>query len=83
MAILPVMLGFSRAVHKTTVTALPVLGTERPKAKKMTMKPNARAIQSQHANIQLRLRRRHEGMKKHKHRSNSSPRDSVQKSRLS
>ena len=82
MAILPTILGFSRAEHKTTVTAL-VLGIERPKAKKMTTKPNAHAVQSQHANIQLRHRQRHEGMKKHKHRSNSSPRDSVQKSRLS
>ena len=74
--VLPIILGFSGAIYRSNVTALSILGVERPKAKKLLLKLHAHAVQAQHAIIQLR--RRLESMKKHKHRSNISPRNSVQ-----
>ena len=49
--VLPITLGFSGAIYKSNVTALSILGIERPKAKKLLLKLRVHAVQTQHVII--------------------------------
>ena len=52
--LLPVILGFTGTIYKTTVSALPALGVEKAQAKKLLYDLHAHAIQTHHTIIKLR-----------------------------
>lgn len=48
VTLLPVILGFTGAINKTIVTALPALGIEKAQVKKLLHDLHAHAIQTHH-----------------------------------
>ncbi|KAL3154986.1 hypothetical protein ABBQ38_15507 [Trebouxia sp. C0009 RCD-2024] len=54
VTLLPVILGFTGAIYKTTVSALPALGIEKAPAKKLLYDLHAHAVQTHHTIIKLR-----------------------------
>ena len=52
--LLPIILGFTGAIYKTTVSALSALGIEKAQAKKLLYDLHAHAIQTHHTIIKLR-----------------------------
>ena len=62
--LLPIILGFTRAIYNTTVSALPALGIENTQAKKLLYDLHAHAVQTHHTTI--KLRRKLENIKLHK-----------------
>ena len=68
--LLPVILGFTGAIYKTTVSALPTLGIEKAQAKKLLYDLHAHAVQTHHTII--KLRRKLENMKQTKTNQHTS-----------
>ena len=52
--LLPVILGFTGAIYKMTLSALPALGIEKAQAKKLPYDLHAHAVQTHHTIINLR-----------------------------
>ena len=66
--LLPVILGFTGAIYKTTVLALPALGIEKAQTKQLLYDLHAHAVQTQH----IKLRRKLESTKLNKTNQRSS-----------
>ena len=74
--LLPVILGFTGAIYKTTVSALPALGIEKAQTKKLLYDLHAHAVQTHHSII--KSRRKLESTKLNKTNQRSSRSQSVE-----